>query len=143
MDAAGEYTLQQIHRRVRRVGVRRVSLGDLQLRTAAILWDDARGSGQIHQGGQRATLPGQHAPVDLRHDEALLEQAAVRPADLPHNLPDPRWHQTGSGGGMQVGQRPATHSRVNVIITVIINIFLFHTETHSVKFVQFKRRKKE
>ena len=41
MDAAGEYTVQQIHRRVRRVGVRRVSLGDLQLRAAAILWDDS------------------------------------------------------------------------------------------------------
>lgn len=142
MDAAGEHTLQQVHRRVGRVGVRGVSLGDLQLRAAALLRDDARGGGQIHQGGRRAALPGQHASVDLRPDEALLEQAAVRSADFPHDLSDPRRYQTRPGGGVQVGQRPTTHSRVNVTITVRIDISLFHTETHSVKFVPFERRKK-
>lgn len=126
MDATGEYTLQQVHRRVGRVGVRRVSLGDLQLCAAALLRDDARGGGQVHQGGRRAALPGQYAAVDLRADEALLEQTAVRPAYFPHDLSDPRRHQAGAGSGMQVGQRPATHPRVNVIIMIIIDISLSH-----------------
>jgi len=65
MDATREYTLQQIHCRVGRMGVRCVSLGDLQLRAAAILRNDARGGGQVHQGRQRTALSGQYAAIDL------------------------------------------------------------------------------
>lgn len=65
MDAAREYTIQQIHCRIGRVGICRVSLGDLQLRATTLLRDDARGGGQVHQGGRRAALPGQYTTIDL------------------------------------------------------------------------------
>lgn len=65
MDAARKYTLQQVYCRVGCVGVCRVSMGNLQLRATAVLRDDARGSGQIHQGRQRAAMSGQYAAIDL------------------------------------------------------------------------------
>lgn len=77
MDAAREYTLQQVYCRIGRVGVCCVSMGNLQLRAAAILRDDARGGGQVHQRRRRAAISGQYTAIDLRSDEALLEQATV------------------------------------------------------------------
>lgn len=88
MDAIGKYTVQQVYSRVRCMGICCVSVGNLQLRVATVLWDDARRSGQIHQRGQCIALSRQYAAVDLRFDEALLEQTTVGSADLPHNPSD-------------------------------------------------------
>lgn len=68
-------------------------MGDLFVRHAAILWHDARGGGEVREGGQRVVVSREHAARRLQLDVAVLESkdersslVQVHPADIASDL---------------------------------------------------------
>lgn len=50
MDAARKHIVQQIHPRIGYMGIWSVFVGDILVRPAAVLRDDARRSGEVPEG---------------------------------------------------------------------------------------------
>jgi hypothetical protein len=95
------------------VGVWRDPVGDLLVCATTLLRDDARGGGQVPQGGQRAALPRQHTKARLRADEALLEPQTAEPAAVPLHLPHARRHPDGARARLQL-PLPAQGARLTL-----------------------------
>ena len=65
------------------MGVWCLSLGNLLIRAAALLWNDARRSCTLLEGRQRARQSREHPDARLRANEAMLGAETGRSAFLP------------------------------------------------------------